>query len=73
MTNKSISQRLKEIDEEISALYQEKRILEMEQQEYWRKMGWIGPIIAKAEDVPIAWMSDSEDNLDRLYEYGNTY
>ena len=43
MTNKSISQRLKEIDEEISALYQEKHMLEMEQQEYWRKMGWIGP------------------------------
>ena len=73
MKNKSISQRLKEIDEEISALYQEKRMLEMEQQEYWRKMGWTGPFIANAEDVPIAWMSDSEDNLDRLYEYGNTY
>ena len=71
MTNKSISQRLKEIDEEISAPYQEKHMLEMEQQEYWRKMGWT--FIAKAEDVPIAWMSDSEDNLDRLYEYGNTY
>ena len=73
MKNKSISQRLKEIDEEISALYQEKRMLEMEQQEYWRKMGWTGPFIANAEDVPIAWMADSEDNLDRLYEYGNTY
>ena len=73
MANKSISQRLKEIDEEISALYQEKHMLEMEQQEYWRKMGWTGTFIAKAEDVPIAWMADSEDNLDKLYEYGNTY
>lgn len=71
MTNKSISQRLKEIDEKISALYQEKHMLEMEQQEYWRKMG-SDSLIANAEDVPIAWMSDSEDNLDRLYEYGNT-
>ena len=46
----SISKRLKEIDEEISRLYNEKRILEMEQQEYWRKMGWTGPIVAKRED-----------------------
>ena len=72
MTNKSISQRISEIDAQISELYRERHLLEMEQQEYWRKMG-LDSLIANAEDVPIAWMSDSEDNLDRLYEYGNTY
>ena len=46
----SISKRLREIDEELSKLYQEKRILEMEQQEYWREMGWTGPITANAEE-----------------------
>jgi hypothetical protein len=35
----SISKRLREIDKELADLYREKRILEMEQQEYWRKMG----------------------------------
>ena len=71
MMNKSISQRISEIDAKISELYRERHLLEIEQQEYWRKMG-SDSLIANAEDVPIAWMSDSEDNLDRLYEYGNT-
>jgi hypothetical protein len=72
MKENSISQRLKEINEEINTLYQEKRALEMEQQRYWEEMGWTGPIIAMAEDVPIAWMADSEDNLDnRFGAYGN--
>ena len=46
----SISKRLREIDKELADLYREKRILEMEQQEHWRKMGWTGPIVAKRED-----------------------
>ena len=68
----SISQRIKEIDSEISTLYQEKRMLEMEQQRHWEEMGWTGPIVANAEDVPMVWMADSEDNLDnRFGAYGN--
>jgi len=46
----SISRRLKEIDEELSKLYQEKRLLEMQQQEYCRQIGWPGPITANVEE-----------------------
>lgn len=63
----SISKRLKEIDEEISRLYNEKRILEMEQQEYWRKMGWTHSIYtARREDAEpyTGYMADSEINYD---------
>jgi len=44
-----INERLKEIDNEIAKLYQERRFLEMQQQEHWRKMGWTDPIVAKRE------------------------
>jgi len=46
----SISKRLREIDKEIAELYREKRILENEQQEYWRKMGYTDSLTANAEE-----------------------
>lgn len=73
MKNRSISQRISEIDAQISELYRERHLLEMEQQRHWEEMGLTGALTANANDMPsIEWMADSEDNLDRLYEYGNT-
>ena len=46
-----ISDRIKEIDKEISNLYQERRILEMEQQEKWKELGYASKnITASADD-----------------------
>ena len=68
MKNRSISQRISEIDAKISELYRERHLLEMEQQRHWEEMGYTG-----VKGMPsIEWMADSEDNLDRLHEYGNT-
>ena len=45
-----INERLKEIDDEIAKLYQERRFLEMQQQEEWRRRNWTGPITATVDD-----------------------
>ena len=64
-----INERLKEIDNEIAKLYQERRFLEMQQQEEWRRRNWIGPITATVDDdhTKIYYGSDSEDNLDTFF------
>ena len=45
-----INERLKEIDNEIAKLYQERRFLEMQQQEEWRRRNWTGPITSTVDD-----------------------
>ena len=64
-----INERLKEIDDEIAKLYQERRFLEMQQQEEWRRRNWTGPITATADDdhTKIYYGDDSEDNLDTFF------
>ena len=75
-----INERLKEIDKEIAKLYQERRFLEMQQQEEWRRRNWTGPITATVDDdhTKICYGDDSEDNLDSFFSkfskrinYGN--
>jgi hypothetical protein len=61
-----ISERIREIDQEIAELYRRKRILEMEQQREWEEM--FPPMTAmQALDNPgPEWMADSEINYDYL-------
>lgn len=56
----SISKRLREIDIELSKLYQEKHALELEQQEYWNKLEGYDQLTYNAED-----------NFETLYGYKN--
>jgi hypothetical protein len=70
----SISEEIREIEQEIARLYRKKRVLEEEQQRQWEKM--FPPMTAKVDERPdyirIAenpgpeWMADSEDNQDHL-------
>lgn len=70
-----ISERIREIDQEIAELYRRKRILEMEQQREWEEM--FPPMTAmnaldNADYMRIVnnpgpeWMADSEINYDYL-------
>ena len=61
----SISEEIREIEQEIAELYRRKRILEEEQQRQWSKM-YISPLTAENN---IIWMADSEINKDYLLEY----
>ena len=56
----SISKRLREIDIELSKLYQEKHALELEQQEYWNKLAGYDQLTYNAED-----------NFETFYGYKN--
>lgn len=72
----SISEEIREIDQEIARLYRKKRVLEEEQQRQWEKM--FPPMTAKVDERPdyikIAenpgpeWMADSEINYDYLID-----
>jgi len=53
----SINKRLREIDEELVNLYREKRILEAQQQEYWREMGFGGAITNADENFEVMYGS----------------
>jgi hypothetical protein len=72
----SISEEIREIEQEIARLYRKKRVLEEEQQMQWEKM--FPPMTAKVDERPdyirIAenpgpeWMADSEINYDYLID-----
>jgi hypothetical protein len=72
----SISEEIREIEQEIARLYRRKRVLEEEQQRQWEKM--FPPMTAKVDERPdyirIAenpgpeWMADSEINYDYLID-----
>jgi hypothetical protein len=72
----SISEEIREIEQEIARLYRKKRVLEEEQQRQWEKM--FPPMTAKVDERPdyirIAenpgpeWMADSEINYDYLID-----
>lgn len=58
----SISERIKEIDDEITRLYNEKRILEFEQQEEWKEKGYSRSLFLNASDDKIT--NNSKFNLE---------
>ena len=70
----NISDEIREIDQEIANLYRRKRFLEMQQQMEWEKL--YSPLTAMVDERPDfirmagnsgpEWMTDSEDNQDRL-------
>lgn len=72
----SISEEIREIEQEIARLYRRKRVLEEEQQRQWEEM--FPPMTAKVDERPdyirIAenpgpeWMADSEINYDYLID-----
>lgn len=59
----SISEEIREIEQEIARLYRRKRVLEEEQQRQWEKM--FPPMTAASNPI---WMADSEINYDYLVD-----
>ena len=59
----SISEEIREIEQEIASLYRRKRNLEEERQRQWEKM--FPPMTAVNDTI---WMADSEINYDYLVD-----
>ena len=62
----SISEEIREIEQEIASLYRRKRILEMEQQREWEEMFPPMTAMQTLDNPGPEWMADSEINYDYL-------